>query len=74
MAKETLDCLGLKCPQPVLKVALLSRKLPAGTVLEVLADCPAFPADIKKWCLRQGRVLLCCLDMGKGQYRAEVLF
>ena len=48
MATEVLDCNGMKCPQPVLKVAIQARKIAPGTTLEVLADCSAFP-KVSKW-------------------------
>lgn len=58
MAAHKEDFKGLKCPQPVLKIALLSRKLPPGTLLEVTADCPTFPQDVRKWCTDNGKVLI----------------
>ena len=61
---ETLDARGLKCPQPVLKVAIKANTIPAGTTLEVLADCPSFPDDIKKWCEDSGKVLVNLVDQG----------
>mgnify|MGYP001619761403 CR=1 FL=1 len=61
---EKIDCNGLKCPQPVLKVAIKARLLPAGTTLEVYADCPSFPNDIKKWCNDMGKVLVSCNQNG----------
>ncbi len=72
MATEVLDCYGMKCPQPVLKMAILARKFPTGTMVEVFADCPQFPADIKKWCAKQGKVLLACNDLGSGKFKAQV--
>ncbi|MBC8415995.1 MAG: sulfurtransferase TusA family protein, partial [Candidatus Cloacimonetes bacterium] len=54
MAVKTLDCLGLKCPQPILKVVALVPTMEAGDILEVKADCPSFPVDIKAWCGRTG--------------------
>ncbi len=74
MATKTLDCNGMKCPQPVLKMAILSRKLAAGTILEVFADCPQFPKDVKKWCERQGRVMISCNDTGRGKFKAQIQF
>ena len=61
---EVLDCKGLKCPQPVLKTAIKANSLPAGTTLEVLADCPSFPDDIKKWCNDTGKVLVSLVEQG----------
>jgi tRNA 2-thiouridine synthesizing protein A len=61
---EVLDCKGLKCPQPVLKTAIKANTLPAGTTLEVQADCPTFADDITKWCGETGKVLVSVVDQG----------
>ena len=61
---EVLDCKGLKCPQPVLKVAIKANTIGPGTALEVHADCPSFPKDIEKWCADSGKVLISVVDRG----------
>jgi tRNA 2-thiouridine synthesizing protein A len=61
---EILNCKGMKCPQPVLKAAIKASILPAGTTLEVHADCPTFPDDITKWCNDSGKVLISIVDHG----------
>jgi TusA-related sulfurtransferase len=55
---EVLDCRGLKCPQPVLKLAIKANTFPKGTVVEVIADCSTFPTDITNWCTKNGKVLV----------------
>jgi len=64
---EVLDCRGLKCPQPVLKVAIRAHSAEPGTTLEVHADCASFPQDIEKWCTDSGRVLMSLVDRGAFQ-------
>ena len=64
---EMLDCRGLKCPQPVLKVAIKAHTVPAGSILEVHADCESFPQDIEKWCQDSGHVLTSMVDRGTHQ-------
>ena len=64
---ELLDCKGMRCPQPVLKTAIKANALPAGTTLEVHADCPSFPDDIKKWCEQTAKVLVSIVDQGSHQ-------
>jgi len=59
---EILNCRGMKCPQPVLKAAIKANSLPAGTTLEVHADCPSFPDDITKWCNDTGKVLVSIVE------------
>ncbi len=61
---EVLNCRGLKCPQPVLKAAIKANTLPAGTTLEVHADCASFPDDVTKWCADRGKVLVSIVDQG----------
>jgi tRNA 2-thiouridine synthesizing protein A len=61
---EILDCIGLRCPQPVLKIAMKTRTIPAGSSIEVRADCESFTEDIKKWCEDCGKVLVSCVDQG----------
>lgn len=68
-----MDLKGLKCPQPVLKVAIKASSIPAGTTVEVLADCSTFPDDIKKWCQDSGRVLISCVDHA-GVFTATIQF
>ncbi|TAK33542.1 MAG: sulfurtransferase TusA family protein [Chloroflexota bacterium] len=55
---DTLDCIGLYCPVPVIKTKEAVDKLAAGQVLEVLADDPAAPEDMKAWAKRTGNELL----------------
>lgn len=58
MAIVKLDTVGLRCPQPVLKIAAKSPDLHVGDVLEVSADCPTFEQDIRQWCDRLKKTLL----------------
>jgi len=74
MAMETLDTLGLKCPQPILKVAALARNMQSGDVLEITADCHSFPNDVKAWCQKTGKTLLFCNDDGTGTFKAQIQF
>jgi len=69
-----MNLYGLKCPQPVLKVAAKSKEIPEGELLEVLADCPSFPKDIEAWCEKTDRTLLFCMDEGDGKFRAQIQF
>ena len=46
----TLDCLGLKCPRPIIELARHHDDVAVGEVIEVLADDSAAPADLAAWC------------------------
>jgi len=74
MATKVLDCLGLKCPQPILKVIAFIPQLADGDILEIKADCHSFPNDIKAWCDRTGKTLLFCMDDGTGSHSAQIQF
>jgi tRNA 2-thiouridine synthesizing protein A len=58
MAVTTLDARGLKCPQPTLKITIMSTKMKPGDILEVVADCSTFEQDVRDWCARAKKVLL----------------
>lgn len=61
---ETHDLRGFKCPQPTLKMTILTTKMQEGSILEVLADCPSFEEDVKSWCGRTKKTLLWIRDDG----------
>jgi tRNA 2-thiouridine synthesizing protein A len=62
MAVTVLDMLGMKCPQPVLKMAVKAPDMRPGDILEVLGDCPTFEKDMRTWCERLRKVLLSVKD------------
>ncbi len=72
MVVQKLDTLGLKCPQPILKVAAILPSLNPGDTLEIIADCPSFPNDIKAWCERTGKTLILLTTDGTGKHTAQV--
>ena len=74
MASEILDTCGLKCPEPVLKVAVRSADMETGDILEVIGDCPAFERDIRLWCERLGKVLLSVKNDAQGTKRIQIQF
>ncbi len=74
MATVNLDCTGLKCPQPVLKIAAKSAELKSGDLLEVIADCPTFEKDVRQWCDRTKKTLLWVRDEGTGKKRCQIQF
>jgi tRNA 2-thiouridine synthesizing protein A len=52
---EILDCLGQRCPLPVIALARRLPHVPVGGVLRVLADDPAAANDIPAWCRLRGQ-------------------
>lgn len=51
---ELLDCLGLLCPLPVVRVSERLKALSPGRVLEVLADDQGVKADFPALCRSLG--------------------
>jgi tRNA 2-thiouridine synthesizing protein A len=74
MAVEVLDTLGMKCPQPVLKLAVKSPDMKPGDILEILGDCPTFERDVRIWCKRLGKVTLSVKDDGDDKKTIQIQF
>lgn len=74
MAIEILDTRGLRCPQPVLKVAVKSPDMKAGDILEVIGDCDTFERDIRMWCERLGKVLFSVKNEGNNVQKIQIQF
>ena len=53
-----IDCIGLFCPLPIVKIREAIRTLAVGEVIEMVADDPASEADMKSWARRTGHELL----------------
>ena len=51
----TLDCLGRRCPVPVIELAKALPGVEIGDVIEVLSDDPASANDIPAWCRMRGQ-------------------
>ncbi|MEE2024452.1 sulfurtransferase TusA [Alkalimonas mucilaginosa] len=47
---QTLDALGLRCPEPVMMTRLAIRKMAVGETLLIIADDPATTRDIPSFC------------------------
>lgn len=47
---QTLDTLGLRCPEPVMLTRKTIRQMQEGEVLLIIADDPATTRDIPSFC------------------------
>ena len=54
----SLDCLGEKCPQPIIELARRIGEVAVGDVVELLADDPAAEPDVAAWCRMRGQQLV----------------
>ena len=55
---QTLDALGLRCPEPVMMVRKTIRNMQVGQTLLITADDPATVRDIPSFCRFMGHELL----------------
>lgn len=46
----TLDCIGQKCPQPIIELGRRIGDVAIGAVVELVADDPAAAPDVAAWC------------------------
>ena len=53
-----LDCCGMQCPGPIMKVYETMQTMKNGEMLEVSASDPGFVRDIAAWCRRTGQSLV----------------
>ncbi len=74
MAIEVLDARGLKCPQPILKIAVKSPDMKPGDILEVIGDCSTFERDVRMWCQRLNKIFLSVKDEGNGVLVIQIQF
>ncbi|MEA4954659.1 MAG: FAD-dependent oxidoreductase [Pseudoflavonifractor sp.] len=58
VAAMRLDCSGMQCPGPIMKVFEAMKNMTDGQVMEVSASDPGFLRDIAAWCRRTGNTLL----------------
>ena len=58
VASMRLDCSGLQCPGPIMKVFETMKGLKDGDVIEVSANDPGFARDIVSWCRRTNNTLV----------------
>ncbi|MDH5433824.1 MAG: sulfurtransferase TusA [Gammaproteobacteria bacterium] len=47
---QTLDAIGLRCPEPVMMIRKSIRQLQTGDILLVKADDPASKRDVISFC------------------------
>ncbi len=55
---QSLDCMGLYCPMPIVKTAEKFKQLKSGEILEILADDVGIKEDMPAWCEATGHECL----------------
>jgi tRNA 2-thiouridine synthesizing protein A len=67
-----IDCIGLACPIPVVRLAKAINQVEVGQVVELLADDPGAKVDIPVWCRLKDQELLGREDDPSGGWRFRV--
>jgi TusA-related sulfurtransferase len=57
-ADQSLDCVGLYCPMPIVKTAEKIKQLKTGEVLEIIADDKGIVKDMPAWARTTGHEFL----------------
>jgi tRNA 2-thiouridine synthesizing protein A len=73
MATKIIDAVGLRCPQPILKLTIAMPDVKPGDIVELRANCDTFEADISAWCGRMNKTLLAVTE-SDGVMTATVQF
>jgi tRNA 2-thiouridine synthesizing protein A len=55
---KLLDCSGMLCPMPVIKVSKEIKAMQVGQVLKMIATDRGAPADMQAWARQTGNELL----------------
>lgn len=61
---QELDCVGLRCPLPLLKAKQALASLKSGQVLRVVATDPGSVRDFQSWADLSGHQLLSSDEQG----------
>jgi tRNA 2-thiouridine synthesizing protein A len=54
----SLDCLGMKCPRPIIELNTRIGEVEIGQLIELRADDPAAGPDLAAWCRMTGQELV----------------
>lgn len=68
---QTLDCIGLYCPEPLFQTREGIDTIAVGEILEVLADDPAAEEDLTRFAKRAGHEIV-ALEKDDDQLRVLI--
>lgn len=57
-ADRELDCKGMLCPMPIVKLSKEIKSMQTGQVLKMIATDKGAPADVQAWARQTGNELL----------------
>ncbi len=67
MSSETLDCTGLNCPLPILRLSKTVKAISVGSTVEMIATDPGAQKDVAAWATQTGNELVESREQG-GKY------
>lgn len=68
----TVDCRGMQCPAPILRLAETARKHKDNpTIITILATDEDFPMDLEAWC-RSSKATITDVTRSDGEIRATI--
>jgi TusA-related sulfurtransferase len=70
-AKQSLDCVGLYYPMPIVQTAAKIKELAPGDILEVVADDKGIVNDMPAWCEATDNKFL-GIEETDGEYRVYI--
>ena len=69
---EVLDLRGMKCLKVTWNLSSAINKLKKGTMIKVIADCPTFSKDVKRWCQKHKKVLMHMKEQKDGITQCQI--
>ena len=70
-ADQSLDCMGLYCPMPIVKTNEKIKRMKTGEILEIIGDDKGIIKDMPAWCEATGHEFLGMEEAG-GEIRVYV--
>lgn len=58
MSTQTVDCAGLNCPLPILRLSKAINGIAVGDSLELIATDPGSVKDVQAWTKQTGHKLI----------------
>ena len=62
-----IDARGLRCPLPTLRVETELFSITSGAIIELVADCPTFDADVRALCKKRNLTLILMTTEGSAK-------
>lgn len=72
MNVKMLNLKGMKCLKITWTMTGELNKMRKGEILEVIADCPSFAKDVKKWCQKHKKALMRFKEERNGVKRCQI--